>query len=86
MNDEIRAPSCHLSGARREGNATKRIPRVALFVGPTLAMLRLLVPLYSAADELAQSLSVMGGGPASASSPSRSQRDHRLERITKAER
>lgn len=86
MNDEIRAPSCHLSGARREGSAAKRNPRVTLFVGPTLAMLRLLDPLYSVADELAQSLSLMDGGRASAPRTSRSRRDHRLERVTKTER
>lgn len=33
MNDEIRAPSLHGSGARREGRAAKRDPRVTLFVG-----------------------------------------------------
>lgn len=86
MNDEIRAPSCHLSGARREGNATKRNPRVTLFVGPTLAMLRLLDSLYSDADELAQSASVMGGTLRSALGPSGSRRDHRLEPIIKTER
>jgi hypothetical protein len=86
MNDEIRAPSCHLSGARREGNATKRNPRVTLFVGPTLAMLRLLEPLYIAADELAQSASVMGGALRSAPRPSGSRLDHRPERIIKTER
>jgi hypothetical protein len=86
MNDEIRAPSCHLSGARREGDATKRHPRVTLFVGPTLAMLRLLDPLYSDADELAQSTSLMGEGLRSALGPSGRWLDHRHERIIKTGR
>jgi hypothetical protein len=87
MNDEIRAPSCHLSGARREGSAAKRNPRVTLFVGPTLAtMLRLLDPLYSDADELAQSVSLMAEALRSAIGPSGSRRAHRPERIIKTER
>ena len=86
MNDEIRAPSSHVSGARREGNAAKRNPRVTLFVGPTLAMLRLLDPLYSDADELAQSASVMGGAMRSAPRPSGSRLDPQPERIIKTER
>ena len=86
MNDEIRAPSCHLSGARREGSATKRNPRVTLFVGSTLAMLRLLVPLYSDADERAQSASLMVGDMRADACPSPSRRDHRLERIIQTER
>lgn len=86
MNDEIRAPSCHISGARREGNATKRNPRVTLFVGPTLAMLRLLDPLYSDADELAQSTSLRGEALRSGLGPSGSRLGHRHERIIKTER
>lgn len=86
MNDEIRAPSCHLSGARREGTAAKRHPRVTLFVGPTLAMLRLLDPLYSDAHELAQSTSLMGEALRSALGPSGSRLAHRSERIIKTER
>jgi hypothetical protein len=86
MNDEIRAPSCHLSGARREGNATKRNPRVTLFVGSTLAMLRLLDPLYSDADELAQSTSVMAGTLRPRPNPSRTWHAQRLERSIKTER
>lgn len=86
MNDEIRAPFCHLSGARREGDATKRHPRVTLFVGPTLAMLRLLDSLYSDADELAQSTSMMGEALRAALGPSGSRRNHRPKRIIKTER
>jgi hypothetical protein len=86
MNDEIRAPSCHNSGARREGNAAKRNPRVTLFVGPTLAMLRLLDSLYSDADELAQSTSLMGEALRSAPGPSRSRLDHRPQGIIKTGR
>jgi hypothetical protein len=49
-------------------------------------MLRLLDPLYSEADELAQSTSVMAGALTDAASPSSSRHDDRHEEIRKAER
>ena len=49
-------------------------------------MLRLLDPLYCDADERAQSPSLMAGDLRADSAPSRSRRDHRLERIIQTER
>jgi hypothetical protein len=49
-------------------------------------MLRLLDSLYSDADELAQSTSLMGEALRSRPGPSGSRLDHRSERIMKTER
>ena len=53
---------------------------------PWLVMLRLLDRLYSDADELAQSTSLMAEGLRSALCPSGSWLDHRHERIIKTGR